>query len=438
MRVMKIFILSALVLIVHCQKIGRLFSGSQTISIYSGNREIQNPAALKMQDGSWMVVFSNDTNRPDAEGELLMTRSKNINGPWSKPESILKSTVPCLYPQIAQLKNGMIWIQFETGALKKNDGWHATGTAFIRSYDYGDRFSVPHMIYLSGLRSWHALHSVFESSDGKWMLPVVYTSDEGISQAGLTVSDNEGESWSDITPISLIGPDMNVKNFNLTRLEDGRLLAIMQLESQDMICKSLSDLDYISWSEPETTNLYGTQPDILQRQSGTVLCWFQDQSPPGFSVMQSYDFGHTFEHEIPLDLGKETSIPTLVEEDNHEIAMFYVQSNDIFIKMLKMDTMPVVSGLSIVPDSVSSALRWNPVKTAYYYRIYRGLGPDSLVQDLSFLGTAIHTNFTDSLVQTGETYTYQVSAVQGSGKLYPNSGSEGPPSKRVECSIPKN
>ena len=85
-------------------------------------------------------------------------------------------------------------------------------------------------------------------------------------------------------------------------------------------------------------------------------------------------------------------------------------------------------------------LRWNSVKQAQYYIVYRDTTEDFKIQaGYPFTGNSIATTassgFTDMAVDTGRVYYYRASAVAGFGELMQGTGSESKPTEAVRVEI---
>ncbi|MFC1568667.1 exo-alpha-sialidase [bacterium] len=435
MKIKISILICIMALVFACEKTVRWPWKSQNITVFSGPIEIQTPSVIQTQDGEWLAVFSSQTENSDVEGLILMIRSKQLQGPWSEPDTIAQTANLCQNPQMTQLKNGMIWVQFELGNITENNAWNRLGTAYTRSYDYGQRFSVPRMIYVPEVQSWHGVHAIIETF-GLWLLPMLYENPDSYDKPGLIFSHDEGETWSKV--ISILPEDSKLKiiNFSMEKVNDQKLLILMELNYKDLLIQSYSRNRGMNWTEPKFTNIYGSQPAILQSLTGTVYCLYQDDYPEGASLMRSFDFGRTFEQETNIKLPSQSSFPCMLELETNQMVFFYTTNQGIFAKTQSMDQFTRPTGFSASADSFGVTLRWNPVKQASYYRIYRCLGADSLRDDMRFYDITTESSYQDSLIKSNTTYSYQITAVQGIGKLFSESGSESQPSHRTEATVP--
>jgi len=116
--------------------------------------------------------------------------------------------------------------------------------------------------------------------------------------------------------------------------------------------------------------------------------------------------------------------------------LFYAAPGGIYARVHFTDAIDTPLGLSASTDSECIALRWNPVEEASYYRIFRGLGPDSLNPEIRFYDMCTKTCYQDTMVRSGKIYIYKITAVRGIGRLFPESGSESAPSESCEIFIP--
>jgi len=98
-------------------------------------------------------------------------------------------------------------------------------------------------------------------------------------------------------------------------------------------------------------------------------------------------------------------------------------------------------GLSVsVLDKKQVRLRWNSVKGAVYYVVYRDSTENFVPQPgIPFRGNGIATptslTYTDARVDSGQVYYYRVAAVAGSGEILFGTGSESDPTEAMKVKI---
>ncbi|MBN2104968.1 exo-alpha-sialidase [bacterium] len=436
MKIRTLILLSLILLWTGCEKVRNWPWETRTITLHEGYTDLQTPGIVHTREGEWLVVFSAKTDTPNTEGLILLIRSDHLQGVWSKPDTIARTSNFCRNPKIAQMKSGMLWVQFEIGHISRDHHWNELGNAYVQSYDYGQRFSIPRLIRVPESQSWESIQTLIESETGQWILPVLEIDSLEQKSPGFITSDDEGKTWSSIKRIFTAESGENIHDFSLVMLSDQTRLVLMEIEGEDQIYQIYSKDRGRNWTCPVPINIYGNRPCAVQSKSGAVYCWYRDQWPPGTSIMRSFDFGRTFEQKKRLDLPEKSSFPVIVEYKNEQMLMLYTNSRGIYARIYLSDKISAPSGLSASADSSSVTLRWNPVEQAGYYRIFRGLNHDSLNSEIPFYDICTKTCYRDSMVQSDMIYTYQVTAIQGIGKLFSGTGSESIPGESCEIHVP--
>jgi len=426
--------LCMLMALLACEKVGHWPWEKQTVTLHSGALDVQTPAVIQTHQGNWMAVFTSKTDSPDVEGLVLLTRAERLNGPWSEPDTVVRTANLCRYPKISQLKNGMVWLQVEIGRLGESNVWIPQGTVCTESYNHGRNFSVPRIIRIPGDIPWHAVSGMLEMDD-RWLIPVLYEEAESVKKPGVVFSVDLGATWSGILPILPDETKLAIRDFCITATQKQGVTVMMEQTDSEQLVMDFSRNRGMDWDSPKWTNVYGTHPEIHRSQTGTIYCIYQDDWPSGISMMRSYDFGHTFEQEKRLDLPEKSSFPEVLELGTNQLVLFYTEKTGLFAQIYTVDTAGIPGGLSASADSTSVILRWNPAGKPVYYRIYRKVGTDSSDAEQPY-DVSITPTYMDTLVSPNSVYSYRISAVQGIGKLFAGSGSETSLSDPVEVVFP--
>ncbi len=285
---------------------------------------------------------------------------------------------------------------------------------------------------------------VVELSDGTLILPA-YGKKAGETTTALAViSKDGGETWKDLY---VIGKDSNNKIHyrkpSLVMFPDGKIFCVMETEDgEGFLYQSISNDGGVTWSLPQSSGIFGQAPDVYLTYQGTLICTYQDFWPMGVSFVRSYDWGRTWGKEVSLftmDRG-ETS-PSLIELKKGLLAVCYEYDSGIGGTFFVVKKPEVTKGLSIsLSTNRHVNLRWNSVKGADYYIVYRDTVPNfNPVHGYPFKGNGIASpafpQYTDVSVDSGKIYYYRISAVCGTGKLFSNTGSESDPTEIVKVEV---
>jgi hypothetical protein len=418
-------------LLISCHRIVPVWEG--TASVFLGSVEKQQPAVIQSADGEWFVVFTSITDPLQSEGVLLLTRAPELQGPWTSPQPIAHLTLECRNPRMSQMKDGLIQIVFELGRMQ-DTGWQSDGLALIQSYDYGRRFSVPRPIPLNEMKTGIPAQGLTEISHDYWILPVLFR-EENQPGAGLASTRDGGETWTFQVPSAF---SMPVEVLQLMWDPDSGLMACMQIQDCDQIYYTASGDTGHSWLDPFPVDIYGNDPILTRKTDGTLICFYNDRTPPGFSMMSSFDQGRTYEQEIHLIPSDLKGKPWISWIEPNQIALFYTDVEGIFIRSRIIDTVKAPGGVSVSNDSVKVILRWNPDPLAAYYQIFRSESLNDSVWTEPFrIASVSAIQYEDRHVQNNRIYAYTVSAIAVYGPEVDGRMSEGSISKTVRVDMRK-
>ena len=418
-------------LLISCHRIVPVWEG--TASVFLGSVETKQPAVMQSRDGEWCVVFVSKTEPTQSEGVLLLTRAPELHGPWASPEPIAHLTLECRNPRMSQMKDGLIQIVFELGRLH-GTLWQPDGLALIQSYDYGRRFSVPRPIALKELKAGIPAQGLVEISHDYWILPVLFDN-ENQTGAGLISTRDGGETWTFSLPSVF---DLPLEALQLMWDPDSGLIACMQVQNRNQIYYTASRDTGQTWLEPFPVNIYGKDPILTRKKDGTLICFYDDPTPPGFSMMSSFDLGRTFEKEIHLYPPDSTGKPWISWVEPNQIALFYTAAEGIFVRSRFIEILNAPGGVTVSSDSMKVTVRWNSTPLAAYYQVFRSESlNDSVWTERSMIASVSATQYEDRQVQNSRIYAYVVSAIASCGPEVDLLTGEGPMSKTVKVDMRK-
>jgi hypothetical protein len=420
------------------------------IVVYKSSQRADTPGALKLQTGEIMVVFHEPTARFSSVGRILRTLSSDGGRTWTLPDTVVRSVRRCLGLFVLSLRSGAIIVGYgEAGDAVSG------GNVFIaRSFDNAKSFMVPRMIPLGDSGRLMTAGQMLEKDDGTLLLPIAVRSEGRKASAIIILSKDNGETWTEKR--ILAGDPENRIDFldpALAVLPDGKLLAMMGSENAAPALFSVFSIDGgKTWSVPSPSGIQGTSPKLFVTSEGILICVFRDKWPSGISVVRSFDWGRTWEDEHPL-LSREGNYAfsdvvecggkSLIVHDEGRKGNGTENQTDrirgIFFEVRTPDIPKAFGGSCSGPGGVR--LRWNSVKGAKYYIVYRDEQPDFTLQPgYPFSGNGIASpvlgQYQDGTVNSGRTYYYRVTAVYGSEQPIPGTGAEGKPTPSVRIDVP--
>ena len=127
--------------------------------------------------------------------------------------------------------------------------------------------------------------------------PLTPTGTVGPSRPFVLRTSDEGKSWS-LVPIPCPASDFLVTEINLVLTATGKLIAMMRYQgSGDCFLRQSESFDGgWTWSRTRKTPMWGYPPQVLQLQSGALLCVYGYRFRPlGCRACMSYDDGKTWD-----------------------------------------------------------------------------------------------------------------------------------------------
>jgi len=444
----KFFILSFLgiLLFSSCTKIEELQYGEKRpFVIYKSGMSTASPGITRLRSGELLAVFRQSTSPSSYDGKILLSCSKDEGKNWSHPDTIVTTPWDCRNPSIVQLKNGLILVSFfQSRYDTKRKELNPIGCFTVRSFDNGKTFTAPRMVANNGYDWLATSNRILELGDGTLILPAYGKKAVETTTALVVISRDGGETWKEIHLIAKDSDNrIHYKKPSLVMFPNGKIFCMMETEGgEGFLYRSISNDGAVTWSSPQSSGIFGQAPDVCLTYQGTFLCAYQDFWPMGVSFVKSYDWGRTWEKEISLfGTNDGMASPSLVEVKKGLLAVCYGCGSDIGGTFFTVKKPEVPKGVSISLSPKGQVnLRWNSVKGADYYIVYRDTTPNFVPKSgYPFKGNGIASpilpKYTDVDVDSGKTYYYCISAVCGTGKLFPNTGSESDPTEVLKVEI---
>ena len=456
MRYILICIFLMVLVLGGCTKIDELRYGeTRSDVIHSSDGMVSSPSAIRLKSGELFLVFRATSETNALDGNILLISSENGRKNWSPPDTIVDTSWDCRDPSITQLQDGLIIVSFFQSRYDMDtEDVRSVGCFTVRSFDNGKTFTSPRMIPIDGFNGTASSDAIVELDDGILILPVYGAKEGEASSVFAVMSENGGETWEDVYIIADASEEgIGYEKPAILRLPEGKILCMMEIHGQTgSLYQTVSEDGGRTWSAPVRSGIVGQNPDLLLTPEGTVLCVYQDLWPAGVSFMRSYDWGRTWEQESSL-FGTEEgeASPCLVHLGDGLLAAYYscpvkkdmasdelVQLGVTFFPFMRPETPKGFT--ASYGDSKGVRLRWNSVKQAHYYIVYRDTAADFEPQSGypsagNGIATMASSGFFDTAVDTGKTYYYRVSAVAGFGELMPGTGSESRPTEVLGVEI---
>jgi hypothetical protein len=406
-----------------------------------------SPALLRLKAGDLALAFKGPGKSPAVrEKSVFFTRSADGGNTWSNPKPVLTGVRTFENPSLFQLPEGRLILTYGWGAgAADRSGITSDGFFVSSSYDGGVSFTAPRFIRPPGADWVETGGEMLALDDGTLLAPLTAGKRTGGTEVLLAVSRDGGEKWEKFLTVSK--DSLGARSFRkpaLVRLPDRRLLCLLERGDEDpYLYETRSADDGVTWEKPRQTGVQGRSPELAVTPRGTLVCAFNDLWPAGVSLIRSYDRGISWEGENQLldSLQPDPSPRLAVLPKDALLAAFEDEDPDgkPVIRGIRFDDGPPAAPAgfsgSFKPDR-SIHLRWNSVKGAAYYIVFRDPASTSVSKtDTGFAsmrrGTSVTPRFIDRQVDTLKTYRYRVSAVRTFGRPVEGAGSMGDPSPAI-------
>ena len=444
MRIQHVILFGCVFLLTVCSKIDNLnVDGSVEVEIFHSYSIISAPCAAALQSGEIMVAFLESDSITGRNTKIFMTRS-DFGKLWSRPEVVVETEREIKALNICTLENNTVLMNFIHVADDPAVYNDTVGCFMVRSVDGGQTSSTPKLINADGY-DWRATTAeILELRNGVLSLAMTVRVTAGSSSIIYYSSIDRGKTWSSSAVIADDPWDLiDFLNPVMLELPDSSLICMFQSsEDRGLIYQSSSHDAGREWSEPAFSGLYGTTPDLIRTREGMLLCAYNDAWPDCVSFSSSYDFGKTWESEINLNhVKKNDFIPKIIELKDRLFIVYdelkntennrtFSQINGLIIQHSKLES---PKGFTASVNGEHIILRWNRVKDARYYNVYREMVTDSLqspgsMPEMDRIALPLNNRFADSDIWPGRIYYYRITAVKGKGRIVTGSAGESLPS----------
>lgn len=135
-------------------------------------RRYHFPGAVRLEDGTILVVARHGIEHVDQHGKIRLMRSTDDGRTWSKPKTIVNSKGDDRDPKISVDSRGRVFLLYFTRKDKKTRHDVAEGAYVMHSDDQGLAWSSPTLVETSK-HGWVACHgAVTGMQDGSLLAPV--------------------------------------------------------------------------------------------------------------------------------------------------------------------------------------------------------------------------------------------------------------------------
>lgn len=427
-----------------CSKIEEfLIDGSRTVIITKSDAAETEISGVKLDSGELIVVYRVESNSDRAVGKLMISRSTNGGITWAKADTVVKTSRDVHNPFITKLYDGRLDLVYNEIS---NDAYLQKNFVYIiSSYDYGRIFTVPRKLILPGYSELFVSDAICELNDTTLLLPLQAYDTQGIRVCFVLISYDRGRSWKEI--IEITGNHHRGQFGGLVIINAGEagLICLLDEYGSDNLFRTKSDDVGKTWSAPERINIYGRLPDLFLTKNSTLICCYEDITPDGLSFMKSYDWGKTWEQESDVNNENNTaSNPYMFSAGKDVIGVVYSMVADIDDKrprvvysLIREEKADMPKAVAVSSSKEGVKIRWNRVKSASYYIVYRSTSQDFKPVPENIVSKNSSNYFTDINVENGKSYYYSISAVKGFGKLIKGTGNESLPSNPLMIEVPE-
>src|SRR3990172_3781674 len=429
-------LLMPVLLLISCDMLLKSVSSQKrTWSIIKSEKRLFSPALAKLPSGALVCVFCQQDEGSDRQTIFLSQSTKNVLG-WSAPDTVASTQFLPENPAVAALIDGSLMVSFVGRRKVSADGQNEStiGVFTTRSFDEGQTWSAPRMILLEEYDWLTTSSGVVELADGTLLIAMIARKEGEVPLVILASSQNNGRDWQQSAVVAQdTTHKMAFQNPALVALDESRLICLLDGvpgSHQMYLCRS-ADAGK-TWTPPVPLNIQGVRPQGCFTPESILICAYQDFSPAGVSRSVSYDLGLTFENEKIIEPGVSpvTDI-SLCVVNRTDVAYGYVVEKDGLFEIvggMLPDYRPEQpTGLNIsVGKDASMTVRWNEVKNAHYYKLYRQevdaanpADPDS--SESQFMAALTATTFLDTFIDPAKSYRYKIEVVASSSELIENS-----------------
>lgn len=258
-----------------------------------GNQKNFFPDITRLSDGRLVTVYYQATQHARDEGRILWTESTDEGRTWSTPRVVIDTPQDDRDPQITQLADGSIVINwFRTDwTSESTTGAVILGSYVTRSVDGGQTWTDPVQVgsrmacgcgakYGAYRLGWAATTGkIIELAGGDLLLPLYGTlPDGGIGQASVVRSTDGGRTWPVEQEAMIPVPEgVSLSEMALADTGGGQVTALLRTAGRDSYQSDSADGGR-TWSLPTKTSMKGQAHHILELPGGMLLTTYGDSS----------------------------------------------------------------------------------------------------------------------------------------------------------------
>lgn len=228
------------------------------------------PGAVRLSSGEILVAYREGSDHWETEdGVVKIVRSSDEGASWSDPELVFsESGWNCgTHHGIKQLSNGHVLLPVTS--MRRGTKEREQRTHLLCSKDKGKSWANPILLGPTEGWAWQNQYGrIQELSDGRiFVLGGGQKVGEEPHYSGYFVSHDGGHTFPDRVNVARGLMD----EIDITRIPDGRLMAMVRDRKPYPLHRSYSEDDGRTWSEPEESGMLGHCPSFLLLPSGTLL-----------------------------------------------------------------------------------------------------------------------------------------------------------------------
>lgn len=247
------------------------------------------PNAIWLGDGRLLLVYREGSGHVRSVGRIVAVRSADDGATWSEPRVVVDTLLDDRDPMLTQLSTGDLLLMYFRIDWSR-DPWDVPGVQVVRSTDGGETWGEPVPVastmqkptenrwqnYRAGHIASHG--QILELPGGDLLAPVygIHADDEYHS-ASVVRSTDGGLSWP-ATGEVVLGRKHGTYYLEpvLTLLPGGQVTALLRTEGAAGLTRSEDGGE--TWTAPEPLTLWASSADTVTLSDGAVLLAYGDAS----------------------------------------------------------------------------------------------------------------------------------------------------------------
>lgn len=271
------------------------------------------PDVCRLNDGRLMAVFYagyGHISVPKPEyplgGRISCCTSSDEGLTWTPARTLFDGPDDDRDPSIVQLPSGKLLCNFFT-----YDGRNGIGTYVVSSDSQGETWTEPQLVSLEAYCS----SPIRVLSTGRLIMPL-YTANSETATGAIVYSDDDGETWSNVTEIDNGGIRLDAET-DVIELKDNSLFAALRAQ----MCSSISKDQGETWSVAKPMEFPGHCPYFLRTPNDEIVLAFR---LPNTSLRISRDECKTWSENVLVDdvIG---AYPSMVNLKDGSILIVYYE-----------------------------------------------------------------------------------------------------------------